>query len=318
MAVLIEVNNISKTYGTHYAVKNASFTVNKGEIVGFLGRNGAGKTTTMNIITGYISSSSGSVSIDGYDILKNPMEAKRKIGYLPEHPPLYYEMTVEEYLTFGCKLKNVPKKKIAETIDMAMERTRITDVRKRLVGNLSKGYKQRVGLSGALCGNPEILILDEPTVGLDPKQIIEIRSAIKSLGKEHTVILSSHILHEVADICEKVIIINKGEIVAQDRLENLTNTVNDKRRVMVRLISDKKQGLDLLRSVDAADYVEYLGSKESGTCDFVVESSGPDVRRQIFDAAVAGGVTLIGLKSMAVTLEDIFIQLTSEGEEVAV
>jgi len=317
-ADLIEVHNISKTYGTHYAVKNATFSVGKGEIVGFLGRNGAGKTTTMNIITGYISSTAGSVSVGGYDILKNPIEAKRKIGYLPEHPPLYHEMTVEEYLTFGCKLKSVPKSKIKSTIEMAMEKTKINDVKGRLVGNLSKGYKQRVGLSGALCGSPEVLILDEPTVGLDPKQIIEIRNAIKTLGKEHTVILSSHILHEVADICEKVIIINKGEIVAQDMLENLTSKVGDKRRVMARLVCEKKAGQKLLNGIEAAEYVEFLGSKEPGTCDYVVESTNGDVRADIFHAAAQAGITLLALKSMAVTLEDIFIQLTSENEEVAV
>jgi ABC-2 type transport system ATP-binding protein len=315
---VIEIKNISKKYGAHYAVKNASFTVEKGEIVGFLGRNGAGKTTTMNIITGYISSTSGSVSIDGFDILKSPMEAKRKIGYLPEHPPLYFEMTVRDYLRFACELKNVPAKQIGANMDRAMEKTRITDVAGRLVGNLSKGYKQRVGLAGALCGDPEILILDEPTVGLDPGQIIEIRSAIKDLGQDHTVILSSHILHEVADICEKVIIINKGVIVAQDRLENLTNNVNDKCRVMVRLVTGRSDGARLLKGIDGIDFAEYMGCKEPGTCDFVVEASERDVRADIFNAAVSAGIVLLGLKSMSVTLEDIFIQLTSDTEEAAV
>ena len=315
---MIEIKNISKKYGAHYAVKNASFTVEKGEIVGFLGRNGAGKTTTMNIITGYISSTSGSVSVDGYDILKSPMEAKRKIGYLPEHPPLYFEMTVRDYLRFACELKNVPAKQIGANMDRAMEKTRITDVAGRLVGNLSKGYKQRVGLAGALCGDPEILILDEPTVGLDPGQIIEIRSAIKDLGQDHTVILSSHILHEVADICEKVIIINKGVIVAQDRLENLTNNVNDKCRGMVRLVSNRSDGVRLLKGIDGIDFAEYMGCKEPGTSDFVVEACERDVRADIFNAAVSAGIVLLGLKSMSVTLEDIFIQLTSDTEEAAV
>lgn len=218
---MIEVKNLTKRYGEKLAVDNASFTVNAGEIVGFLGRNGAGKTTAMNMITGYISSTSGTALVDGYDILKEPAEVKKRIGYLPEQPPLYMDMTVNEYLSFAADIKKVPHKNRKEHLDRIKELVRITDVGPRIIGNLSKGYKQRVGLAEALTGNPPVLILDEPTVGLDPTQIIEIRHLIKGLGKEHTIILSSHILPEVADVCERVIIIDHGHIVAQDSLAAL-------------------------------------------------------------------------------------------------
>ena len=218
---MIEVKNLTKRYGEKLAVDNASFTVNAGEIVGFLGRNGAGKTTAMNMITGYISSTSGTAMVDGYDILKEPAEVKKRIGYLPEQPPLYMDMTVNEYLAFAADIKKVSRKNRKEHLDRIKELVRITDVGSRIIGNLSKGYRQRVGLAEALVGNPPVLILDEPTVGLDPTQIIEIRHLIKGLGKEHTIILSSHILPEVADVCERVIIIDHGRIVAQDSLVNL-------------------------------------------------------------------------------------------------
>ncbi len=220
---MIEIQNVSKRYGNKYAVKNATFTIQKGEILGFLGRNGAGKSTTMNIVTGYISASEGKVLVDGHDILEEPREVKRRIGYLPEIPPLYMDMTVEEYLRFVCAIKDVSMKNVRGHLNDICELVSIQDMRKRLIKNLSKGYKQRVGMAQALVGNPEVVIMDEPTVGLDPKQIIEIRKLIKQLGEDHTVVLSSHILHEVADVCERVVIINKGEIVAQDTLEHLTD-----------------------------------------------------------------------------------------------
>ena len=218
---MIEVNNLTKQYGQHKAVDNISFKVEKGEILGFLGPNGAGKSTTMNIITGYISATEGTVKVDGFDILEQPGEVKKRIGYLPELPPLYMDMTVEEYLTFVCNIKKVSVHKQKEMLGKVMNAVKITDMRKRLIKNLSKGYKQRVGLAQAMIGEPQVLILDEPTVGLDPKQIIEIRNVIKSLGKDHTIILSSHILSEVSAVCDRVLIINKGKIVAIDTPENL-------------------------------------------------------------------------------------------------
>ena len=231
---MIEIEHVSKRYGGKLAVNDATFTIGDGEILGFLGRNGAGKSTMMNIITGYISASSGRVLLDGYDILEQPREAKRRIGYLPEIPPLYVDMTVDEYLRFACKIKDVRSSQIKSHLDDVTELTRITDVRGRLIKNLSKGYRQRVGLAQALIGNPEVVILDEPTVGLDPRQIIEIRGLIRQLGEDHTIVLSSHILHEVADVCERVVIINQGQIVAQDTLENLTRSASDTARFRLR------------------------------------------------------------------------------------
>ena len=232
---MIEIQNVSKRYGNKYAVKDVTFTINKGEILGFLGRNGAGKSTTMNMITGYISSSAGRILLDGYDILKNPREVKRQIGYLPELPPLYMDMTVDEYLRFCCDIKGVARKYVTKHLNDICELTGLGEVRKRLIKNLSKGYKQRVGLAQALVGNPEVVILDEPTVGLDPKQIIEIRRLIRDLGEDHTVVLSSHILPEVADVCERLVIINNGQIVAQDTLENLTHGIGETYRMTLRV-----------------------------------------------------------------------------------
>ncbi|HEX7713924.1 MAG TPA: ABC transporter ATP-binding protein, partial [Bacillota bacterium] len=222
---MIQVENVTKRYGQHVAVEQLNFTVNRGEILGFLGPNGAGKSTTMNIITGYISATEGTVKVDGRDILEDPQAVKEKIGYLPEFPPLYPEMTVQEYLDFVCEIKKVPETDRQENLERIVETVKIGEVKNRLIKNLSKGYKQRIGLAQALVGNPEVLILDEPTVGLDPKQIIEIRNLIKELGKEHTIILSSHILPEVSAVCERVIIINKGKIVASDTPANLAKSL---------------------------------------------------------------------------------------------
>ena len=238
---MIEIQNVSKRYGNKYAVKDVTFTINKGEILGFLGRNGAGKSTTMNMITGYISSSAGRILLDGYDILKNPREVKRQIGYLPELPPLYMDMTVDEYLRFCCDIKGVARKYVTKHLNDICELTGLGEVRKRLIKNLSKGYKQRVGLAQALVGNPEVVILDEPTVGLDPKQIIEIRRLIRDLGEDHTVVLSSHILPEVADVCERLVIINNGQIVAQDTLENLTHGIGETYRMTLRVKGPEKE-----------------------------------------------------------------------------
>ena len=267
----------------------------------------------MNMITGYISASEGQITLDGMDVLEQPREVKRRIGYLPEQPPLYMDMTVEEYLKFVCDIKEVRKKSQKAHLDDLYNLVKITDVRHRLIKNLSKGYKQRVGLAQALVGNPDVVIMDEPTVGLDPKQIIEIRKLISGLGQNHTVVLSSHILHEVADVCDRVVIINKGRIVAQDTLANLTQGIGEAIRLTVRVVGPEKPVQRLLHDVPGVKYVEALGSKELGSMDYVVESdSKTDVRRPMVNAILSAGYSLLMLKPMDVTLEDIFLQLTSE------
>jgi ABC-2 type transport system ATP-binding protein len=313
---MIKVDNVTKRYGSKYAVKGISFEVKEGEVVGFLGRNGAGKTTTMNIITGYISSSDGNASVDGHDILSEPHEVKKRIGYMPEQPPVYMDMTVDEYLVFCCRIKDVPSKQQLAHIADICHTMKITDMRKRLIKNLSKGYKQRVGFAQALVGNPKVLILDEPTVGLDPRQIIEIRNLITALGKQHTIILSSHILKEVEDVCERVIIIDKGEIVAQDTMVNLAQSVGDMSRIQVRIASADRHMQKTLREIDGVTFVEEMGVKEPDSMDFMVESSRKmDVRRAIFNAMSRSGKPILMLRPMDVTLEDIFMQLTTADKE---
>jgi len=313
---MIEIQNVTKRYGKKVAVNQVSFTINKGEILGFLGRNGAGKTTTMNILTGYISSSEGTVTVDGYDILQNPREVKKKIGYLPEQPPLYMDMTVDEYLDFACSIKGIHKNR-KQHVQEISELVKIANVHNRLIKNLSKGYKQRVGLAQALIGNPEILILDEPTVGLDPMQILEIRNLIKELGKEHTIILSSHILPEVADVCERLVIINKGEIVAQDTLANLTKGVGETSRLSVRIAGAEREILDALKTIEGVRYVETSGLREEGAYDFVLESDRQcDIRIPMFHTLSHINAPILMLKTMDLTLEDIFLQLTTEEKEV--
>lgn len=312
---MIEIQNISKRYGSKYAVKDVTFTITKGEILGFLGRNGAGKTTTMNIVTGYISSSAGRVLLDGHDILEEPQLVKRHIGYLPEQPPLYLEMTIDEYLRFVCDIKDVRKRSQKPHIDDICELVKIVDVRHRLIKNLSKGYRQRVGLAQALVGNPDIIIMDEPTVGLDPRQIIEIRNLIKDLGKDHTVVLSSHILHEVSDVCERVVIINKGEIVAQDTLANLRMGADEIMRLNVRIAGDAKRAYRVLRDVGGVRDVEQQISKEPGSMDFTVESDrSVDIRKQMFNQLASSGMQILMLQNAAPTLEDIFLDLTQDKE----
>lgn len=313
---MIKVDNISKRYGSKYAVKNVSFEIEKGEVVGFLGRNGAGKTTTMNILTGYISSSDGSASVDGHDILVEPLEVKRRIGYLPEQPPVYMDMTVDEYLRFCCEIKGVKPAQRSSHIADVCDTMKIFDMRKRLIKNLSKGYKQRVGFAQALIGNPQVLILDEPTVGLDPRQIIEIRNLITHLGKQHTIILSSHILKEVEDVCQRVIIIDKGQIVAQDTLDNLSRSVGDMSRIMVRVGSADRATHKLLRELEGVNSVEEVGVKEPDSIDFMVESvRKADSRRAIFYALAKAGKPILSMRPMDVTLEDIFMQLTTVDKE---
>lgn len=313
---MIQVTNLTKTYGSKVAVNNISFTVEKGEVVGFLGRNGAGKTTTMNMITGYISSTGGTVTVDGCDILEQPSEAKRKIGYLPEQPPVYTDLTVNEYLDFAADLKGIAKKNRKQHLDEIKELVKITDVSGRLIGNLSKGYRQRVGMAQALVGNPEILILDEPTVGLDPNQIIEIRKLIKRLGKEHTVILSSHILPEVADVCEKVIIIDRGSIVAQDTISNLSSGTGESSVLSVRIAGGENQVLRTVREIAGVLKAESLGTREPGSIDVIITTNKTtDVRRALFNAAARAGTPILLCRYMDITLEDIFLQFTGSKRE---
>ena len=309
---MIEVCQLTKRYGRHCAVNDLSFSVKEGEILGFLGPNGAGKTTTMNILTGYLSATEGTVAIDGYDILDNPKEAKRRIGYLPEIPPLYPDMTVTEYLNFIFDLKKVklPKK---EHIKEVCRLTRIEDVAGRLIAHLSKGYRQRVGLAQALIGNPPVLILDEPTVGLDPKQIIEIRDLIRELGEKHTVILSSHILPEVQATCERILIIHEGRLVADGTPDSLSAAMTEDNRLTARIEGAQEEISALISSVEGVSRVRCLGEKEPGACDYLIEpEDGVDVRRALFEALAKAGHPLLSLTSHAPTLEDVFLKLTSD------
>ena len=309
---MIIVKHLTKQYGRTTAVDDISFRIKKGEVVGFLGPNGAGKTTTMNMITGYLSSTSGSVKVCGHDILDEPMEVKKRIGYLPEQPPIYLDMTVEEYLRFVCRLKKCALDE-DEHIDELCEMVKLTDVRERLIKNLSKGYRQRVGIAQALVGNPPVLILDEPTVGLDPSQIVEIRSLIKKLGKRHTIILSTHILSEVQIVCDRVIVINQGKIAADSTTAKLSESLSGGGRLLVTLSgktshSAKKE----LSAINGVRKVSQTGEK-SGRCDYVIDfAAGRDVRKDIFDTAVKNGWTLLEMKESELSLEEIFLRLTGE------
>ncbi len=314
---MIEIQNLTKRYGQIKAVNNLNFTVEKGEILGFLGPNGAGKSTTMNIITGYLPSSEGTVKVCGYDIMESPKEVKKRIGYLPEQPPVYMDMTVKDYLDFVADLKLVDKKQKKSQLSDIMELVKITDHRNRLIKNLSKGYKQRVGLAQALVGSPDVLILDEPTVGLDPKQIIEIRKLIKALGKEHTIILSSHILPEVSAVCERVVIINKGEIAAVDTPENLSKGFGTASRLLVSVAGPKNSVEGAIKEIYGVKYVETAADKDKEAISYIVESEKDiDVRKPLFFAMSKLGYPIIGLKSLDLSLEDIFLQIVTQEKEV--
>ncbi len=307
---MIQVKNLSKKYGSHVAVSDVSFTVNDGEILGFLGPNGAGKSTTMNIITGYLSATTGSVSIDGYDILDNPNEAKMRIGYLPEQPPLYLDMTVKEYLGFIYDLKKVKFPKTPH-IDEICHLVKINDVKNRLIKNLSKGYRQRVGIAQALIGNPDVLVLDEPTVGLDPKQIIEIRTLITELGKNHTVILSSHILSEIQAVCERVIVINHGKIIADDTPGNLSKILSDDHTLTIRVGGPRAEVLKLLSTISGIANITCIGMQETNSNDFIIEPDGSaDVRRAIFNRLSERQWPLLMMHTNEMSLEQIFLRLT--------
>lgn len=315
---MIEIKNLIKKYGKNTAVDNISFKVKKGEILGLLGANGAGKSTTMNIMTGYLSATSGEIKIDGVDILENPIIAKKKIGYLPEIPPLYTDMTVTEYLSFVYDLKKVDEKSKKKHLEEIMETVKVTNVKDRLIANLSKGYKQRVGLAQAMIGNPEVLILDEPTVGLDPKQIIEIRDVIRKLGKQHTVILSSHILQEVQAVCERVVIINKGKVAAIDSPDNLAKTLSNENKFSIRVQGDERTVLDIVSLITGVKYIKSLGRKEKGTVDFIVEAEpNVDVRPLIFTALAKENLPILSMQTVDLSLEDIFLEVTDKDRNIA-
>lgn len=314
---MIEVKNLTKSYGDKKAINGISFTVEDGEILGFLGPNGAGKSTTMNILTGYISSTSGSAIINGVDIFEEPLKAKKNIGYLPEIPPLYIDMTVKDYLNFVYDLKKCKLPRKAHLKDVC-ELVQITDVYERIIKNLSKGYKQRVGLAQALIGNPPVLILDEPTVGLDPKQIIEIRTLIKKLGKKHTVILSSHILSEIQAVCDRVIIINKGKVAAEDTIDNLSKTVSGDHRLIMRIDgAGKKDIIKALRDIEGIISVKADMMREDNIWEFEIEAQeGIDVRHDINSVCRENNFNILMMKNNEMTLEDIFLKITM-GENIS-
>lgn len=318
MNTLIEVTNLVKKYGKHTAVNNISFTVKEGEILGFLGPNGAGKSTTMNMLTGYLSSTSGSIKINGINILENPIEAKKHIGYLPELPPLYVDMTVNDYLLFVAKLKKLPSQDLKMHITKVLERTELTHVQGRLIKNLSKGYKQRVGLASALIGSPDVLILDEPTVGLDPKQIIEMRNLIKELSKKHTIILSSHILPEISAICDSIMIINKGNMVALDTPENLKGLFSHNHLTTLRLRNTDEAFLDALSAIEGVTQVKELDTVEENTVELSLSSNREnDIRETIFEVCVTHHKPLLMMKSEDISLEDIFLKVTNQISETS-
>lgn len=310
---MIEVKNITKKYGAQKALDDVSFSVNDGEILGFLGPNGAGKSTAMNIITGYISATSGKVLVDGCDVLEQPMKAKKNMGYLPEIPPLYEDMTVKEYLYFIYDLKKCKLPKISHMKDIC-SLIGLGDVYGRLIKNLSKGYRQRVGFAQALVGDPKILILDEPTVGLDPKQIVEIRDLIKKLGKRHTVILSSHILPEVQAVCDRIVVINRGRIVADDTEKNILAGFDDEKNIYLTAQGDKQSVLESLEGISGAQKVSCKKAK-GGELEIVIKSAkDSDIRRQVFDSAAKGGWAILEMRTSKPTLEEIFIRLTEQKE----
>ena len=311
---MIKVEHLTKKYGERYAVNDISFEVKKGEIVGFLGPNGAGKSTTMNILTGYLSSTSGRAMIDGLDILEHPMAVKKKIGFLPEMPPLYLEMTVKEYLNFIYDLKKCTlnrKEHIAEICRVV----KIEDTMDRMIKNLSKGYRQRVGIAGAIVGNPEVIIFDEPTNGLDPKQIIDIRNLIRELGRERTIILSTHILSEVKAVCDRILIINEGKIVADEKTENIEGALRGNRRIVIRIDGPAASVLSAIKKINGVVYAEISQKFEDGSAVFIVESKNTiDVRKPIFYMLAQNSWPILSLEFAGANLEDIFISVVDEAE----
>lgn len=313
---MIKVENLTKRYGNKNVLNGLSFEIGKGEIVGFLGANGAGKTTAMNILTGFLSFSDGKVEIDGLDILDYPNEAKKSIGYLPEQPPIYPEMTVNEYLNFVYELKGCTfskKEHIAEIIDVV----KLNDVKNRLIGNLSKGYRQRIGIAQALIGNPKIIILDEPTVGLDPRQVVEIRNLIRTLGLDHTVILSTHILSEVQAVCDRVMIINRGELVADQKTEELASAVKENGRFNVKICGPTKEVLASLRGMRGVISAEVIGNLDGDSTSYIIESEiGIDIRKPLFNMLSKNNWPLIGEEAAGTNIEEIFMTLTDRSSEL--
>ena len=315
---MIEVNNLVKRYGDHTAVDHLSFKIEKGKIYGFLGPNGAGKSTTMNMITGYIASTEGTVSIDGHDILEEPEKAKKCIGYLPEQPPLYFDMTVLEYMNFVADLKKIPKDKKKTMVEEVMDMVKISDMRNRLIKNLSKGYRQRVGLAQAILGYPEVIILDEPTVGLDPKQIIEIRDLIKSLKKKHTVILSSHILSEVSAVCDYVLIISHGKLVASDTPDNLGKLAAGSNNLNLLVKGDKDKIRIILNQIDGIKEISINPAKEEeGWNVNLTTKEDTDVREEVFFKMAENHYPILEMQSKKVSLEEIFLELTEDNKKVS-
>ena len=310
---MIEVKNVTKKYGNFVAVDNISFTVKDGEVVGFLGPNGAGKSTTMNMITGFIEPTDGTIEVNGFDVQRQSAKAKKQIGYMPEGVPLYTELTVKEFVTYMAELKKVPRKEKKENVEKVLEETGLKDVSKKLIRNLSRGYKQRVSLAGALVGDPKVIILDEPTVGLDPRQITEIRKLIKDLGKKHTVILSSHILSEVSQICERVIIINKGKIIAVDTPENLEQKTEEKNVILLTVEDKNKNMTKLKKEIPEITECKFIKDNEDGTKQYMLKSSTEfDLRKKLFDVLPKKDITIFELKSAEKSLEDAFITIIDE------
>ena len=313
---MIEVRNLVKNYGGVTAVKGITFTVEKGRIYGLLGPNGAGKSTTMNIMTGCLAATSGEVIIDGHDIFSDPIEAKKRIGYLPEQPPVYGDMTPDEYLEFVGAAKGLRGEKLLQAISEVEEMTGITEMKKRLIRNLSKGYRQRVGIAQAILGSPDTVILDEPTVGLDPRQIIEIRDLIKELGKKHTVILSSHILSEVSAVCDYILVISDGKLIAQDTPENLSDYMNGKNTLELKVRASEKQTGDILRSIPGISEAHFKSSDESGTqCVSITPEKDRDIREDLFFAFAQAKRPILEMTRTSLSLEDIFLRLTESGDE---
>lgn len=314
---MIEIRNLTKKYGDHIAVDDISLDIKPGKVYGFLGPNGAGKSTTMNIITGYLAPTSGEVKIDGHDIYKEPEEAKACIGYLPEIPPLYVDMKVEEYLEFVAELKKVAKDNIKKEVERVINLTRINDVSHRIINNLSKGYRQRVGMAQAIIGSPKIIILDEPTVGLDPNQIKEVRDLIKSLAGDHTVILSSHILSEISETCSHVFIINKGKIIANNSIETLSNYFNSKQVLEIVAKGDLNKCKEVIEKIEDIESVSVENGTEEGTINITVTAHySKDVREDVSLALSSEKISIFEMKEDVKSLEDVFLQLTNEeGEE---
>ena len=313
---MIEVKNVTKKYGNNTAVDDISFEVKDGEVVGFLGPNGAGKSTTMNMITGFIEPTQGQIIVNGNDISKKPKKAKKQIGYMPENVPLYYELTEKEFVTYMAELKFVKRQERKAEVEKVIKETGLEEVQNKLIRNLSRGYKQRVSMAGALVGNPDVIILDEPTVGLDPKQITEIRNLIKELGKKHTVILSTHILSEVSQICERVIIINKGKIVAVDTPENLEKMTKDKNGICVTVEDANDNMKNLKKKIPQIEKIDMVKDNQDGTKQFIITSSSDiDLRKRLFEILPKENITIFELKKTETTLEDAFIKLIDTKKE---